>query len=436
MRRSSSDNGSITESSPASSPESAWRYRGWYIVGIALLANMLVTGATHSSFGLFVLPVSDEYQLSRANINTAMILLSFGTAVLAPILGRMLDKFPPARIMLACAVLFGASFICLGGVRSVPLSALVVTVMLAVGVQGSGSLTTTVLIARWFSAQRGRAMAIALMGMSLGTLVVPPLVGLSIDRYGWRETLLLMGGVGGTLLASLALVVGALHAPSRTQGSPSKTAATAKASLLSVTAILRMAHFWLLAVSAALALGIAQTLMITLVPLAQQANLTTLQATTLLSITGAAAFGTKILLAVIGDRVDRVLLLSAVFLCGALLNAALLLSDSYMLLAACAVALGVQIGGLAPVFFALLADRFGAASFGTVRGLAVPITGIVGAISVRLAGEVFDRTGSYDVLFVSFIAAEIAAAILMFATRIVPPPAHLQRRPVGGANVA
>lgn len=66
----------------------------------------------------------------------------------------------------------------------------------------------------------------------------------------------------------------------------------------------------------------------------------------------------------------------------------------------------------------------------------MPITGIVDTISVRLAGAIFDRTGSYDVLFVFFIAAEIAAAILLFATRVIPP-VRSSNPPIngGGANI-
>jgi hypothetical protein len=52
----------------------------------------------YSSFGLFVLPISAEDQLSRKknsrkkDMNTAMILLHFIVGAPAPILGRMLER--------------------------------------------------------------------------------------------------------------------------------------------------------------------------------------------------------------------------------------------------------------------------------------------------------------------------------------------------------
>ena len=42
-------------------------------------------------------------------------------------------------------------------------------------------------------------------------------------------------------------------------------------------------------------------------------------------------------------------------------------------------------------------------------------------IAVRFAGEVFDRTGGYDLMFNVFIIAQIVAAGLMFVTRFARP---------------
>jgi hypothetical protein len=51
-------------------------------------------GSIYSAFGVFVLPVSTELKLSRAQMNTAIGLVSLGNAVLAPIVGWLLeDKF-------------------------------------------------------------------------------------------------------------------------------------------------------------------------------------------------------------------------------------------------------------------------------------------------------------------------------------------------------
>lgn len=406
-------------------------YYGWCIVAIAVIANMLVVGATYSAFGLFVLPVSAEYGLSRANMNTALILLNLAAAVVAPLLGRMLDRYRAQRIMMVCAVLLGLSLTVLGLSRSLWLSAAFMTLPLAAGINGAAGLTMNVLVARWFVAQRGRAMALSVLGLSLGSVVVTPLVGFLIETSGWRTALLAIGAAQACLLLLLATFVRERPGPDEVEtgarpsaaagvAGPTPAAATGP---MAVGVILRLPQFWSIALSAALALGMAQALTVSIVPLALDGGLTMLQATSLVSTMGAAAIVSKLVLAVVADKVDRVVLLAGLFVLGAVLNAALLASESYALLFATSILMGVTIGTLAPLVYTLLADRFGAASFGTVRGLSAPISSLMGAIAVRFAGEVFDRTGGYDLMFVCFIAAQLVAASLMFSTRYIKPPA-------------
>jgi len=52
-----------------------------------------------------------------------------------------------------------------------------------------------------------------------------------------------------------------------------------------------------------------------------------------------------------------------------------------------------------------------------------PLLALVGALCVRYAGEVFDRTGGYDFAFLSFVASQAFAALLMFGTRVLAAPA-------------
>ena len=97
-------------------------------------------------------------------------------------------------------------------------------------------------------------------------------------------------------------------------------------------------------------------------------------------------------------------------------------ADLLRLALLCAAALmGVTSGTIPPIYQALVPDRFGLASFGTVRGMIVPITAGTGAVAVRFIGEVFDRTGGYDIGFMVFVAADLLAAALIFATRYTRP---------------
>jgi sugar phosphate permease len=398
-------------------------YFGWWIVAAAVLVNMLAVGTTFTAFGLYVLPVSTEFKLSRANMNTALILVNFGMAGAAPLIGRLLDRAPAKLVMRVGAVALALSLITLGLSRSIWLSAAVMAVPLAAAVVAAGTMTSTVLTARWFTAQRGRALALAVIGMSLGSVVVSPVVALLIQSLGWRSALVISGAAAGAVLVTLSFLLrerprpgeherGASETPAQTAGADAPTGRPAK-----MGEILRMPQFWSIALGMGLAMGVCQTLVVTIVPLALEGGLTMVQATSLISISGVGAVASKLLLAVFADKVDRIALLAGLFIAGALMNLALLSSETYPMLIACAGLLGISSGVLPPVFYALVADRFGMVSFGTVRGLAAPVIAILGAIAVRAAGEVFDRTGGYNLLFSSFSGVMVVAAVLIFMTR-------------------
>jgi predicted MFS family arabinose efflux permease len=391
-------------------------YYGWFIVAMAAWIYVLIVGTTFGSFGLYVLPVSKEFGLSRAEMNTGVILLSLGNAVLAPLLGRFLDRFPARPVMLACAFIAGGAFVTLGMSRSLWLDAAVLVLAIPAVYLGAGSLTSTVLIARWFKANRGRAMALAGMGILVSNMIIPPAVSALIEADGWRRALLITGVALTALLLPTALV--ARDRPRAGDVEPGATATDAVVGEPApLASIVRSAPFWTIALSTSITLGVTQAVILSLAPLARESGLSAPQTSTVLSALGVGGFIGTALLAIVADRVDRIILLSSLIVLIGALNAVLLLDHSYALLLAVAVALGAATGVVTPTFYALLADRFGAASFGTVRGLTFPILAAWGMIGMRYAGEAYDRSG-YDLMFQGFIAALAVAAPMMLCNKL------------------
>src|SRR5579872_1352125 len=115
-----------------------------------MLVYICVTGFTFGAFGVFVLPVSRELTLSRADINTALIFKNLGNAVWAPVIGRLLDRARARPVMVVCSLVFTASFVTLALSHSLWLSAFMMGVGIPIAYLGAGSLSNTLLIARWF----------------------------------------------------------------------------------------------------------------------------------------------------------------------------------------------------------------------------------------------------------------------------------------------
>jgi predicted MFS family arabinose efflux permease len=392
-----------------------------YVVAVAMVAYLAITGTTFSSFGLYVLPVSHEFNLSRTDVNNAFILFNLGGALGAPFLGWALDRYSPRRIMLISAVVFGASFAALSLSKSLWLSGIIIALPLGIAFHGAGGATMTVFLTRWFQEARGRALALALTGMSLGNIVGPPVTAWLVEGFGWRQALIYSGVVVGSVLALLSLTMRDRPPASVPLGGemPRETSSSSpEDGPAPVGDILRRPAFWMIALSVAVTLATSQVAFISLVPIAQEGGLTAMKAATLISAAGIAGIGGKLLLMVVDQRERRVWILITLFLLTGALDAMLMLGGaSYAALMACAVVLGAVVGPVLPVSLALLADRLGAASVGTAQGLVQLILSLLILASVRIAGEVFDRMGSYHALFVAFVFIQLGAAALMYGMR-------------------
>ena len=401
------------------------QYYGWRIVGIALLFQLLIVGSSANAFGLFVIPVSQEFGLSRADMNTGLIISNLGGAAIAPFLGRLIDTYSARRILAICATVFCCGMMGLGLSHSILLSALLLAVALPMGLAGVSQLGGLTLVARWFEAQRARAMALAIMGASLGSLVMAPVVGWLIHAAGWRNCLLIVGACLLVVLLSMILVLRDRPGPDDKEPLPKvtheplpqKVAQPADVRPKSAGQILSMPLFWLLAGGVALAMGGFQTVMISLVPIAQEEGVSVTKAATLISVLGGTAIFGKILLVWIGDRIDKALGLVLTFAVLAGLFMALTVAEGYLALFVSAALLGLAVGATMPIFMALLADYVGAASFGSANGIAMLLMSASGAISMRFGGEVYDRTGGYDLMFIVFSATCVAATLSLIVCR-------------------
>jgi len=259
--------------------------------------------------------------------------------------------------------------------------------------------------------------------MSLGTVIMAPLIGWMIETIGWRQCLMIVGGVLCLVFLALVPFVREKPGPDDIEPKPAGGGAEAQPIVASEPvssqplkpfALLRMPQYWMLAVGSAFAMGALQAVMVSLVPLGQEAGLSATQAASLLSAIGGFSIAAKFILIWIGDRLDRSLVLSLLFGVIALMSIALLLAHDYVTLLACSAFLGFGVGATMPIFLALLADRVGSASFGTANGIAGLLMALMGAVAIRYSGEIYDRTGSYDLMFLSFIGVSLLAAFLVF----------------------
>jgi MFS family permease len=406
---------------------SALPYYGWFVLAASALCEMLAQGATSYGAGLFVLPLQAEYGLSRANASSAILILFVGAVFVAPIAGRILDRFPIRVSVMVGALCFSLALTVIALSGSLWIMALMVLVPVALSFGLLGPMNTSTLASRWFFRHRGLALGIAAIATSGGGLLVVPFLSKAIELYGWRHALLLEAAIFFVIIAALALLVLRDNPFKAGYGEhPENKGRTDQASLMAAgqprapefsaswRKVLGDPGFWAPSLMLASISSIAQVIVVSMPAYGHQLGFTMGASALLISAFSLAAAATKILAGVMADYWDkRVLLFATAIFMPLALGLLCIFSGYGMLVAACALA-GVALGCVLPLSSALLAARFGVVRFGTVIGWTYMLLSFSILVGVRFAGVVFDRTGSYHGAFEGLLLAALLVSVCAF----------------------
>jgi len=132
---------------------------------------------------------------------------------------------------------------------------------------------------------------------------------------------------------------------------------------------------------------------------------------------GGAAIATKLALSTIADRFGRARLLVAFCAMGAAVHVLFVSAGSYPMYIASTILFGISMSAITPLFYALIADSFEIRTIGTIMGMMSPVRAVFDIALVRAAGESYDRTGSYDMLFAALFVCNVLAIAMILLTR-------------------
>jgi sugar phosphate permease len=389
---------------------------------------MIASGCTSYIFGLFVVPVTQEFGISRAGMNTGFIAMLLGAGILSPIVGRLLDIFSARKVMFSGGIGFGLGMLGIAFAPEPWLMVLAIFLPIAYGLAACGTLAGNTVVVRWFKGNRGKALGSLAVATSAGGFVFTPITALMIENFGWRAALMLIGIIALVVVSLMALLV-IRDQPSgrekgyrkefeldesKEDGSADENAEASDQSLSeqwSYTRLFRDKNFWLLTIGIGLLYGSDQALVTSTVPYFQDIGIDLPAAALIVSVMTLSAIGGKLLIGYLADKID----LRLVFLLVGVMHIALLLAylaqPPYWALLGLAGFCGVGIGGVFPVWATLLAHLFGSGSYGTVMGLMTIILKLFSIVAVRMIGEIYDSTGSYTTAFYVFFVAIVVALV-------------------------
>jgi MFS family permease len=405
-------------------------YYGWVIVGIAFV-TMGVGVTARTVFSLLLPPLLEEFRWDRGLAAGAF---SFGflvSAVLSPIVGRVIDVRGP-RIVIMCGMILTTTGLLLAPYIHEPWH-LYATLGVLVG-GGANMMTYTVhsqFLPNWFVARRGLAISIAFSGAGIGAIVLLPWLQSIILDQGWRMACWTMALL---VLLAVAPLNSLVHKRPEDVGllpdgasAASSAAGPAKPSNVvdpawvaiewTLARAVRTARFWWIAVAYFCALvawygiQVHQTKYLTEIGYGPLVAAWALGAVSVIGIPG------QIILGGLSDRVGREWIwmtgCAGFAACYALLIA-MEHAPSTALLYAMVFAQGFFGYALASVMGPIVAEIFEGPHFGSIFGTVTVALIAGGAAGPWLAGFIHDETASYRLAFAIIIGCCVVSAIAIW----------------------
>lgn len=391
------------------------------MVMVAFFVDFVAVGFFFYSYGVFFKAMAAEFGDSRLGVALGLTLSQTVGALLAPLIGRALDRFPLRLIIGAGAISMSLGFLALSQVRTPVQFYAVLAIFIGFGAGAMGGLATAKLIANWFERRRGTALGIAATGISLSGVVMPFITAAIIEAYGWRQGFLVYGLFTACVVVPVVLKVviskpedvgllpdGALPKPAHTSP-PSAVPAAGR--------ILRTPDYWVLSLGLALLFCCMSATLTHMVPRLTDAGYDLKQASLMMSL--CAGFGVlgKLALGWLADRWSGRKAFWLAALSQALGQLGMFQVHSPVWFALGAALFGFGMGGVVPLQGALVGRLFGRERFGRVLGLMRPTMLPIQIMGVPIAGAVYDAVGSYDPAFQATLLLYALAALAVYPLR-------------------
>jgi MFS family permease len=395
-------------------------FYGWLIVFVSAIGLFLGPPLMIFSFSVFFKSLVVNFHASRGAVSLAFSLFNTVGALLIPATGMLIDRFGAKRVILVFTLLYGlglCSALWVGtSVWQLYLFFIVLGVVMA---SGPAPVTYGVVISHWFNRHRGLALGLSMMGIGVGSVVVPILSQRLITGFGWRAAFAIFGGA--VILLPLPIVAAFLqNDPSQRGLQPDGDEKDQVSRLqppdkqgLTWHEIWHSPTFWILICIFSLAGASVHGAALHMSAIFTDRGVTAERAAIATALVGTAVMLGRVTSGYLLDRLfaPRVAIL---FYGATALGIAILCagtSGPIALVASFLVGLGM--GAEVESMAYMMTRYFGLHAFGTAYGHAFGAFMLSGAAGVFLMGAGFDRFHSYTVPLASLGVAMVLALVLL-----------------------
>jgi sugar phosphate permease len=376
-----------------------------HVAATAFFALFSIVGLAYYGLPFFYDFFVREFGWSRAQVTSGNALSKLLVGPLFGFLaGWIVDRFGPRRLMLSGILMAGTALIGLSYMTGLWMFYLFY-LFNALGYVCGGPLPNQVLLSRWFTKSRGKAMGFAYIGIGVGGAVVPALAHFLIQSFGWQTALRLIGVIVVLIAFPLAYFV---------KESPSPPSAQATAMAPSLGAILKKRQFYLLAIGSMCSIaalgGSIQHLKLFL---SLDLNYAQAEIAKIASLLLASSIAGRLLMGWLADRLPKRDVMVLIYFLVAAAIPILFFADRPGMVYLFAVVFGIGMGGDYMIIPLMAAELFGVRVLGRVMGIILTADGVAEATSPMFVGFLRDNSGNYagGFTFLVIMAALGAVAV-------------------------
>lgn len=416
-------------------------YYGWLILAISFMTAFAASGVSQVVLGGIQVFITDDTGWKNSTISIAVTAGTWCSGLLAPLIGRLTDRYGPRWLMPAGLAIVAASFFALSGTQAIWQFFAAYIIGRAVSNPVLVGIVPRTAAVNFFFRRRNLVLALNSTFRPIGGAINIQIISFIAIRYGWRAAYRYMGLLSLILVVPVLLLVrrrpediglspdgarptqsgdreiGTARSLSRSRGAENEFSWT-------VGEALRTRSFWLVVLTATTATLASGTIGFSLVPyLSDDVGLSKAQSAAVLSLGTFLAIG-NLAWGYLADFITpRKCLSLSLVVAGAM---AIFLTEVNSLTTALVFALifGVASGPGGSLESMMLAEYYGRNSYGAILGAFAPFQTAMLGLGPALGALFRELAGPYTTLYFALAGLYFAAAIFIFLAKQPVLPAR------------
>jgi MFS family permease len=383
----------------------------WQVLFCGAAIVTLSMGVRHG-FGLWLQPITQAQDWTRENFAFAIAIQNITWGLAGIFSGMLADRFGAFRVIVTCSLLYALGLVGMAYSDTPALFTASAGVLIGIAQAGTTYAVIYGVIGRNVSAEkRSWAMGVAAAAGSFGQFLMVPTEGFLIQTFGWQQALVMLS-LAAILVIPLAF---GLREPGFAGGTAPKREQTILHAVREAFAYpsfqLLMAGYFVCGFQVVF-IGVHMPSYLKDKGLSPEVASMALALIGLFNVFGTYIAGS------LGQRLAKRKILSFIYLSRAIAISLFLLAPlTPMSVYVFAAAMGLLWLSTVPPTNAVVAQIFGVAHLSMLSGFVFFSHQIGSFMGVWLGGYLYDKTGSYDIVWYISIALGVFAALINLPVR-------------------